>query len=142
MEEVPEDVQHKDAPFQTELSSIDIANMEDDLKRSTEEINKLKREVLAASPIQESFENNDEKVLFYTGLPNFITLMAIFDLLEPFITITARSSLDKFQQVLLFLMRMRLNLTCEDLGYRFVVSRSTISRTFLNVLNFEASFFN
>ena len=87
MEEAPENVQCKDAPCQTELSSIDIANMEDDLKRSTEEINKLKREVLSASLTQESFETNDEKVSFYTGLPNFITLMAIFDLLEPFITI-------------------------------------------------------
>ena len=139
MEEAPEDVQRKDAPCQIELSSIDIANMEDDLKRSTEEINKLKREVLSASLTQESFENNDEKVLFYTGLPNFITLMAIFDLLEPFITITACSSLDKFQQVLLFLMRIRLNLTCEDLGYRFVLSRSTVSRTFLNILDIAAS---
>ena len=32
--------------------------------------------------------------------------MAIFDLLEPFITITTRSSLDTFQQVLVFLIRM------------------------------------
>ena len=121
----------QDASCQTELSSIDIAKMEDDLKRSMEEINKLKMEVLSASLTKESFENNDEKVLFYTGLPNFITLMAIFYLLEPFITITARSSLDKFQQVLVFLMRMRLNLACEDLGHRFVVSKSTISRTSL-----------
>ena len=139
MEEAPEDVQCKDAPCQTQLSSIDIANMEDDLKRSTEEINKLKREVLSASLTQESFENNDEKVSFYTGLPNFTTLMAIFDLFEPFITITARTSLDKFQQVLLFLMRMKLNLIYEDLGYRFVVSRSTTSRTFLNILDIAAS---
>ena len=106
MEEAPEDTKCKDASCQTELSSIDIANMEDDLKRSTEEINILKREVLLASFTKESFENKNEKVLFYTGLPNFTTLMAIFDLLEPFITITARSSLDTFQQVLVFLMRM------------------------------------
>ena len=112
--------------------------MEDDLKRSTEEINKLKREVLLASLTKESFENNDEKVLLHIGLPNFINRTAIFDLLEPFITITVRSSLDKFQQVIVFLMRMRLNLTCEDLGHRFVVSRSTISRTFLNILDIAA----
>ena len=110
MEGAPEGTKCKDVSCQTELSSYDIANMDDDLKRSTEEINKLKREVLSAFLTKESFENSDEKVLFYTGLPNFITLMAIFDLLEPFITITARSSLDKFQQVLVFLMRMRLNL--------------------------------
>ena len=138
MEEALENTKRKDASCQTELSSIDITNMENDLKRSTEEINKLEREVLSASLTKESFENNDEKVLFYTGLPNFITPMAIFYLLESFITLTARCSLDKFQQVLVFLMRMRLNSACEDLGYRFVVSRSTISRTFLNILDIAA----
>ena len=138
MEEALENTKCKDASCQTELSSVDITNIEDDLKRSTEEINKLEREVLSASLTKESFENNDEKVLFYTVLPNFITPMAIFYLLEPFIAITARSSLDKFQQVLVFLMIMRLNSAFEDLGYRFVVSRSTISRTFLYILDIAA----
>ena len=65
---------------------------------------------------------------------NFITLMTIFSLLEPFITVTARSSLDKFEQFLTCMMRLRLNLTHEDLGYRLGVSKAITSRSFINVL--------
>ena len=32
-------------------------------------------------------------------------------------------------------MRLRLNLTCEDISYRFNVSQSTVSRIFLNILD-------
>ena len=40
------------------------------------------------------------------------------------------SSLTKFQQLLLALMRLRLNLSGQDLGYRFHVHQSTVSRVF------------
>ena len=40
------------------------------------------------------------------------------------------SSLSPFQQLLVTLMRLRLNLCGQDLGYRFKVHASTISRTF------------
>ena len=120
---------------QTDLTGEDISSMKQELERSTKEICDLKQEVLSKSLTREAFENDEDKVHFYTGLPNFVTLLTIFNLLEPFITVTARSSLDKFQQFLVFLMRLRLNLTCEDLGYRFGVSKSTISRTFLSILD-------
>ena len=80
--------------------------MEDELERSTKEIHDFKQEVLSKSLTKEAFENDDEKVQFYTGLPNFITLITIFSLLEQFMTVTARSSLDKFQQFLVFMMRL------------------------------------
>ena len=112
-----------------------LQDMQEELERSTKEIYDLKQEVLSKSLIKEAFENDDKKVQFYTGLPNFITLLTIFSLLEPFVTVTARSSLGKFQQFLAFMMRLRLNLTYEDLGYRFGVSKATISRIFIHVLN-------
>ena len=76
--------------------------MKQELERSTKEISDLKQEVLSKSLTREAFENDEDKVHFYTGLPNFVTLLTIFNLLEPFITVNARSSLDKFQQFLVF----------------------------------------
>ena len=41
-----------------------------------------------------------------------------------------RECLTKFQQLLLTLMRLRLNLPVQDLAYRFGIHASTVSRTF------------
>lgn len=45
------------------------------------------------------------------------------------------SKLSKFQQLLLVLMRLRLNSPVQDLQYRFGISKATVSRTFLNVIS-------
>jgi len=43
--------------------------------------------------------------------------------------------LTKFQQFMILLIRLRQNLSLEDLAYRFDVSKSTVSRTFLRMLD-------
>ena len=74
---------------QTDLTGKDISSMKQELERSTKEICDLKQDVLSKSLTREAFENDEDKVHFYTGLPNFVTLLTIFNLLEPFITVTA-----------------------------------------------------
>lgn len=56
---------------------------------------------------KDAFEGNDDKTKFYTGLPNFLVLMQVFELYEPFISQTHRSVLGKFEQFILVLMRLR-----------------------------------
>ena len=46
----------------------------------------------------------------------------------------SQSSLTPFQQLVMTLMRLRLNLSCQDLGYRFGTHKSTISRVFSHVI--------
>ena len=46
-----------------------------------------------------------------------------------------RSSLSSVQQLLLTLVRLRLNLQLVDLGFRFNVNCTTVSRVFLHVLD-------
>ena len=119
-----------DASCQTEMSSADISKLEFELRLRNTEIHELRDKVLQTSLSEESFQNNDEKVLFYTGLPNFALMMTLLHFLESFVTTTARTSLTKFQQFLLTMMRLRLNLPLCDLGYRNGVSTSTVFRVF------------
>ena len=79
---------------------------------------------------EESFRDNNAKVKYYTGLPNFATLMALFNFLSPSVEIGNRSVLSAFQQMIVVLMKLRLNLGDQDIAYRFGVNQSTILRCF------------
>ena len=105
--------------IQTDLSMQDIEELEN-LKQSQEAGNS----VLS----QSWFEADEERVKFYTGLTAMSVLMAVFDLISP--PLPERKSISKFQQLLITLMRLRLNLSVQDLAYRFGVHASTVSRVF------------
>ena len=66
--------------------------------------------------------------MYYTGLPNFLVLMQVFHLCENYVSTTSQSVLGKFEQFILVLMRLRLNLPLKDLAYRFGISPPTVSR--------------
>ena len=87
---------------------------------------------------EDSFKEDNDKVLFYTGLPNWSLLLCLFNFLKnssPELK-SSRGILSPFQKVLLGLIRMRLNLSGRDLGYRFGgISEATVSRTFLHVVD-------
>ena len=66
---------------------------------------------------------------FYTGLHSFEVLKKTFDFVAPHVK---RKSLllSKFQEFIMVLMKLRLNMPHQDLAYRFNVSRSLVSRAF------------
>ncbi|XP_065285008.1 uncharacterized protein [Dermacentor albipictus] len=80
--------------------------------------------------LEASLREDPNKVSFYTGLPNFVVLMAVFYLLEKFVKHTPQNSLVKFQEFLVFLMKLKLNLPFQDLAYPFNISESTVCRIF------------
>ena len=78
----------------------------------------------------------DTKVLkYYTGLPNRTVFNAVMTLILPSLTSTSNSKLSTFEMVVLFFMRIRLNLHEEDIGYRFGIHHTTVSQCFHKVLN-------
>ena len=75
------------------------------------------------------FFDSDDKVLFYTGLPSYEILMVVLEHVSPFVA-RKTLSLDRFQEFVMVLMKLRLNVPLQDLAYRFKVSQPTVSRIF------------
>ena len=74
---------------------------------------------------------DDKKVKYYTGLPSYSVLNALFenlteDLKLPNVITSAKKSV--FEQFVLVLMKLRLNLGDQDLVYQFQITQSTVSR--------------
>lgn len=120
---------------QTETSSEMIDAMKAELETLSKENSVLKEQLISSKMTVDMFRTDDEKVRFFTGLPGFVVLSVLINYLEPYLQHTRKNSLDKFQQIMLVLMRLRLNLSVQFLGYYFGVSHSTASRYFLQVLN-------
>ncbi len=81
-----------------------------------------------------SLMGDDAKVK-YTGLPSYKVLKSIFDLLSPCISTHSRTALPLFNQFLMVLVRLRLNMEVQYLAYHFGIHTSNISRTFRKWVN-------
>ena len=73
-------------------------------------------------------EEDNGKVSFYTGLPTYEVLEATCNHVSPFVK-RRTQSLTLFQEIVMVLMKIRLNVPHQDLAYRFGISQSTVSRT-------------
>ena len=77
------------------------------------------------NPVDEaSFKDKDEKVLYYTGLSSWELLEKLFSYIK--FSLKQQSALNPFQQLMLTLIRLRLNLSGKDLTYHFKVHESTV----------------
>ena len=78
---------------------------------------------------EESFSvNGKDYVKFYTGLTDFDVLKAVFDIVAP--PVLYKTKLTQFQEFVLTLIKLRLDLPYKDLAYRFGLSLTTVSRIF------------
>ncbi|XP_041662422.1 uncharacterized protein LOC121522289 [Cheilinus undulatus] len=115
------------------------ANYDDLLKALKKENQALRESVERMSLSESSLRNDAEKVKFYTGLPNFFVLETVMWLLAPHMDGMKNVKLSKFQQLLLTLMRLRLDLRNQDLAYRFGVKVSMVTRTVHQMVNIMSS---
>ncbi|EFX78789.1 hypothetical protein DAPPUDRAFT_320018 [Daphnia pulex] len=70
-------------------------------------------------------EKSEQMTLFYTGLNSFELFIGIFNALLLALVDDNRFKISLQEQFLMTLMKLRLNLSLTDLGYRFEVSRFT-----------------
>ena len=99
-------------------------NINSELQMLRTENMELKQQLLHTKITRESFEGNDKKVQYMTGLPSF--MIAVLCIIEPHLSEGVMSSLSKFQKLILVLMKLRLSTPVQDLAYRFGVSKSKV----------------
>ncbi|XP_038140894.1 uncharacterized protein LOC119783441 [Cyprinodon tularosa] len=105
-----------------------------EVNRLTEENIELRRK-LNENMISDSFFGaDDEKVKYYTGLPNLATFLALFNFLLPLMSYQ-KKCLTPFQMLLFTLMRLRLDLPLQHLAYLFHISPRTAQRTFHDMVS-------
>uniref|UniRef100_A0A8C4GPJ3 DDE Tnp4 domain-containing protein n=2 Tax=Dicentrarchus labrax TaxID=13489 RepID=A0A8C4GPJ3_DICLA len=114
-------------------------NFDDILKALKKENQTLRESVEKISLSESSLRNDAEKVKFYTGLPNYFVLETVMWLLAPHMDGMKNMKLSKFQQLLLTLMRLRLDLRNQDLAYRFGVKVGTVTRTVHQMVSIMSS---
>lgn len=111
---------------QTDLSGRDIANMESRIEDLSTSVYKLHKAPVSSSFDVNEFTNNDDRVRYYTGLPNFKVLTLVFEFLKEHVP--HGNSLQPFQEFMLVLAKLRLNLGLQDLAYRCGIHVGTVSR--------------
>ena len=113
---------------QTEMTAADIHALFTECENLRSENQELKCKLKTNSLESDSFDGNDDKVRYFTGLPSFPVMLVIFNFICPHMSL--KSTLSAFQQFLLTCMRLRLNVSVQYLGYCFGVSTSPASRVF------------
>nr|XP_023660993.1 uncharacterized protein LOC111840428 [Paramormyrops kingsleyae] len=106
-----------------------------EINRLLEENRALRLELHECRISDGFFGDNDEKVKYYTGLPNLGTFMTLFNFLVPLMH-GQRKILTPFQMLLLTFMRLRLDLPPQHLAHLFRVSLKTVYRTFNETVSF------
>ena len=119
---------------QTDITSEYFTELIENEEKLIKENAALKEQLKQNSLSQDSFEEDNDKVLFYTGLPNLTLVLCIFNFVKDLLQ--SEGVLSPFQKFLMTMIRLRLNLSGRDLGFRFGgISDSTVSRTFLHVVD-------
>ncbi|XP_029968250.1 uncharacterized protein LOC115403488 [Salarias fasciatus] len=126
------DVAKLEQAAQTDLSASDIAAIVADNISLRSEVLLLKDKVNRLSISEDSF-SCDDKVRCYTGLPSSQILKVLFNECSSYLA--ENSALSKFQQFIMTLMKMRMNLSMQFLSYMFDVNVSTVSRLFNSVID-------
>ncbi|XP_059207705.1 uncharacterized protein LOC131986660 [Centropristis striata] len=80
-----------------------------------------------------SLRNYDKKVNSLTGLPTYSLLMAVFQFVGPHLK--PRFGLTSFQQWMLALIKLRLNLTFDFLAYYFDIDPTSVSKVFRHCIS-------
>ena len=73
---------------------------------------------------------------FFTGLPSFKVLKALFDFVAPPVDFLNKNptKLSSFQEFMIVMAKLRLDSPLQDFAYRFDVSVATVSRILLKWL--------
>lgn len=113
----------------TTMTMANIQTLEQEVVRKDFVINKLTSEVNYLNLSEETFNGRPKMLAFYTGLESMDLFLLILEEIKPALT-SSNQRLTEFQKLLLCLMKLRLNMSFVDLGYRFNITCGTASIIF------------
>ncbi|KAJ8930177.1 hypothetical protein NQ314_017041 [Rhamnusium bicolor] len=116
-----------------ELQEVSVESLQLALQNANKEIYSLREEISKFKLNEKYLKSNEKSVLYYTGFPEYIYVHNIFQIVEPYLL--DHSALSKFQQLLMTLIKLRLDLQFTDLANRFLCHRTTAARIFENTIH-------
>lgn len=108
--------------------SIESIVLETQLLR--QENTDLKLQLAQWNYSEESFRDNDDRVKFYTGLPNLQMINILLEYINSSLSAIMIDNLNNFQKLVLTLMKFRLNASVQDLSYRFNIEERQVNCVF------------
>ena len=126
---VEDDEEETEKSTQTKLVGSYITELESEIQR-------LKRRRIQTDPIYdwEYYENADDRVQFYTGLPSYDVLCLVYDYVEDQLN-QFRHCMPKRRQLLVVLIKLRMNYLFQDIANHLLISISSVNRVFHETLN-------
>uniref|UniRef100_A0A1A8PKY3 THAP-type domain-containing protein n=1 Tax=Nothobranchius rachovii TaxID=451742 RepID=A0A1A8PKY3_9TELE len=108
----------------------------DEIRNLLEEHKHLENE-FAELKLAEKYLKDDEKVKYYTGLPNFSTFQVLLHNVMPFLPFLphGEAKLSHFQMVLLTFMRLKLGLPMEHISGLFGLQPATANAAFEDTIS-------
>lgn len=103
------------------------------LENANAEIEKLKQ-IICSLKLSVDTLKDEKKLLYFTGFPKLVILQNIYSEVEPYLS-ERTTTLPKFEQFLLTIIKLRLNFDFTYLGMIFECHRTTVSRIFENVID-------
>lgn len=133
---IDEGMNTKNDDINEEDTDVKMMSENAELKKTIAELNiqneNLQKQLQNFKFDESKFKSKNESVVYYTGLPHYDSLMALYTLTKDFIR--PGKILSSFEKLMLCLMRLRLGSGLIDLADRFRISKSTASTTFHEVL--------
>lgn len=102
-----------------------------ELANKTEQISKMLKTQISC----EAIKFNNTKTHYYTGLPSYKHFELCLAFIKQYMKIHGKNVLASEDQLLLTLMKLRLNLDYTDISYRFRISISTASANFKTTIH-------
>lgn len=94
------------------------------LRTELYDLRKSNMSSIACCFTEDNFRSDDQMIQFYTGFPSYEILTNVFSLIVPASKAETRKAVSPFHQFMILLLRLKLNLATQDLGFRFGMGHS------------------
>lgn len=129
-----DDGQETGISTQTDLTMDELTLKLEQLSFASQRIVKLEQKITNSRFGLMDKQSDDNKWKYYTGFDFKFVNSIIFTTVEKYIPATSTTALSPFSQLLLTLIKLRLDLHFKDLAYHFNIARTTASTYFEKVI--------